>query len=106
MMNAPYARFKDDKLILRDELAVDRTKLANERTLLAYLRSAISLLIAGATILHFSVYSWFAVLGVLCIPLGIITGSIGVLRYRKMQQAIGFVRNPGGARLPDTDIVQ
>ncbi len=49
MENQPYARFKGEDLILRDELAINRTILANEATLLAYVRSALTLIIAGVT---------------------------------------------------------
>ncbi len=35
-----------EKLILRDHLALERTRLANERTLLTYIRSALYLIIA------------------------------------------------------------
>ncbi len=69
-----YTRFKNDALILRDELAIDRTVLANERTLMAYLRSAVSLLIAG-------------------VPVGLLTGILGITRYRHMAAAIAVVRD-------------
>ena len=93
MGHMPYSKFEKDELILRDELAIDRTLLANERTLLAYLRSGVALLLAGVTIMHFSQQGWFSVLGVVCIPAGVITGIFGVLRFRKMNQAITVVRN-------------
>lgn len=93
MNEAPYSRFNSDNLILRDELAIDRTLLSNERTLLAYLRSGVALLIAGATIMHFSTEGWFWVAGLACVPLGIVTGTIGVARYRRMNKAISCVRN-------------
>ncbi len=86
--DSPYRRFEDAELILRDELAIDRTILANERTLLSYLRSGVALLIAGVTIIHYATDTWFRMVGVLCIPVGIVTGVIGVLRYRKMHKAI------------------
>lgn len=92
MLDKLYSRFEKDELILRDELAIDRTLLANERTLLAYLRSAVSLLIAGVSIMHFSQEGWFWMVGMACIPTGVITGVIGVSHYRKMNQAIQFVR--------------
>jgi putative membrane protein len=92
MADTPYSRFARDDLILRDELAVDRTLLANERTLLAYLRSAVALLIAGVSIMHFAQHGWFSVVGVICIPIGVLTGVVGVLRFRKMNQAITVVR--------------
>ena len=93
MKEEPYSKYCADNLILRDELAIDRTLLANERTLLSYLRSSVALLIAGVSIIHFSNEGWFWVLGLTCIPIGIITGIIGVARYRKMHQSIVRIRN-------------
>lgn len=93
MKNAPYSRFEKHDLILRDELAIDRTLLANERTLLAYLRSGVALIIAGTSIMHFADQSWFQAVGAACIPTGIIASIVGILRYRKMNSAIAFVRN-------------
>jgi putative membrane protein len=93
MSNKLYSKFEHDELILRDELAIDRTLLANERTLLAYLRSAVALMIAGSSIMHFSDQGWFWTVGAACIPAGIITGIVGIVRYRKMHASILFVRN-------------
>ncbi|MEX0819523.1 MAG: DUF202 domain-containing protein [Pirellulaceae bacterium] len=92
MNDSPYSRFDSDDLILRDELAIDRTLLANERTLLAYLRSGVAMLIAGVSILHFSQDGWFWIVGMVCIPVGIVTGIVGMLRYRRMSKAISRVR--------------
>ncbi len=41
----------NEKLIVRDYLAIDRTKLANQRTLLSYIRTAIMLIASGVTML-------------------------------------------------------
>ena len=102
MKDKLYSRFGHDDLILRDELAIDRTLLANERTLLAYLRSGVALLIAGISIMHFSDQGWFRMVGASCIPTGIISSIVGVMRYRKMNNAIAFVRNKkGSAASPD-----
>ena len=90
--SAIYSRFEGEKLILRDELAIDRTLLANERTLLAYLRSAVALVIAGISIIHFVNHGWFLWVGVLCIPGGFVTGVIGIYRYIKMNNSISVVR--------------
>ena len=92
MSDEPYARFSSANLILRDELAIDRTLLANERTLMAYLRAGVALIIAGASIMHFSPPGWFWLAGLACIPLGIATGMVGVIRYRRMNRAISRVR--------------
>jgi putative membrane protein len=89
---SPYSSVDSSKLILRDKLALDRTALANERTLLAYLRSSVALLIAGASIMHFSQEGWFRLVGIACIPTGIITGIVGAVRYRKMDKSISLVR--------------
>jgi putative membrane protein len=92
MRDVPYSRFDNDELILRDKLAIERTLLANERTLLAYLRSGVGLLIAGVSIMQFSEQSWFWAVGLLCVPIGIVAGVIGVARYRRMNEAISLVR--------------
>jgi putative membrane protein len=92
MKDEPYSKYCADNLILRDELAIDRTLLANERTLLSYLRFAVALIIAGVSIIHFSNEGWFWMLGLICIPTGIITGIIGVARYRRMHRSILRIR--------------
>ncbi len=88
----PYARFESKELILRDELAIDRTLLANERTLLSYLRSGLALLIAGISIIHFASGGWFMYVGIACIPLGVVTALIGLVRYRRMDAMIMTTR--------------
>lgn len=93
MSHAPYSKFENAELILRDELAIDRTLLANERTLLAYLRSAVALVIAGTSIMHFTTQGWFWGVGIACLPTGIFSGIIGIIRYRKMNSAITRVRH-------------
>lgn len=92
MNQTPYSRFQNENLILRDELAVDRTILANERTLLAYLRSAVSLVIAGVSMMHFSNGGWFFSIGAACLPVGLVTGIVGTMRYRTMQHSITCLR--------------
>ena len=74
--------------IPREDLAFDRTVLANERTLLAYLRSAIALIIAGVSMIHFSKEGWFWAVGIACLPTGAVTGILGVIRYRRMNDSI------------------
>ncbi len=93
MAHSPYSKFEASELILRDELAIDRTILANERTLLAYLRSGVSLIIAGVSIMHFAQTSWFWGVGLVCIPVGIVTGIFGVFRFRLINKSVCTVRN-------------
>jgi putative membrane protein len=93
MSETPYARFNGKDLILRDELALDRTLLANERTLLSYLRTALSLLVAGGSILHYApAGSWFHLLGVACLPVGLSAGVVGSFRFWRMQRGIIALR--------------
>jgi putative membrane protein len=94
MNESSYSRFESRDLALRDELAVERTLLANERTFLAYLRSGAALLIAGVSIMHFSTEGWFWAVGVACLPVGIITGIVGLGRYRRVKKSITLVRRP------------
>ena len=93
MKNDLYSKFNGDHLILRDELAIDRTLLANERTLLAYLRSGVALVITGVSIMYLSHQEWFWIIGAACIPIGIITSIIGVVRYCKMNKVITLIRS-------------
>ncbi len=92
-MNTAYCRFKPEDLTLRDELAIDRTLLANERTLLAYLRSGVTLFLAGVTFVHFAHSQWFRIIGIACVPLGILVIGFGVYRYRHMKAKIMASRN-------------
>jgi putative membrane protein len=71
--------------------------LANERTLLAYLRSGMALVIAGVTIIHFSQEGWFQMIGICCIPIGLVVGIIGIQRYRKMNRSISLIRRKTGS---------
>lgn len=89
----PYERFLKEELILRDELAIDRTLLANERTLMAYVRLAITLVIAGVSIIHFAMEKWFETIGFLCVPVGIVAGILGWIRYQRMDLEIREIRN-------------
>lgn len=88
----PYARFKRDELILRDELAIDRTLLANEATMLAYVRSALTLVIAGVTFIHFFDHGWLPWLGIVFVPAGVALGIFGLWRFNRMQKSIALLR--------------
>ena len=92
MKKNPYERFDTNQLILRDELAIDRTILANERTMLAYLRGAITLIISGITVIHFVKTDMLYYVGISIIPIGIITGIFGTVRYRKMNNRLRAIR--------------
>lgn len=92
MVSAPYEKFRERELILRDELAIDRTILANERTILSYLRAAMTLVIAGLTFLHLFHLQWLGILGIALLPLGFGVGLFGTIHYRRMKRNIELVR--------------
>lgn len=48
----PHEFKSDEKLILRDHLAILRTRLANERTLFAYFRTCIYLFLGGVALIQ------------------------------------------------------
>lgn len=77
---------EDDKLILRDRLAIERTNMAIERTFLAYFRSAIFFFVSGLTILNIHFFKNIDYLGVLLIilsPLLLLTGIYSFVKARK-----------------------
>ena len=49
--------------------------------LVAYLRSGVALILAGATLLHFSQSTWLEWVGLACIPIGILTLLFGSWRF-------------------------
>jgi putative membrane protein len=87
-----YEKHDSEARVLRDELAIERTALANERTLLAYLRSGIALIIAGVSIMHFVDQGLLWKIGAACVPLGMMGGVIGTIRYCRMRKAIAAAR--------------
>jgi len=76
------------RLILRDVLAVERTRLANERTLLAYLRTAFALLAGAATLLHFFDDPAARAAGWALLPLALLAGAAGTLRFAAVRHRI------------------
>lgn len=63
-------------------MAVRRTQLANERTFLAYVRTALSLLAAGAALLHFfAQLSWAVILAWVLMVAGLLTLLAGLFRF-------------------------
>ena len=78
-------KFTDDfenneKLILRDHLALERTKLANERTLFSYL------LTAGIGIFQIENISRLDGLAWVCIICGIFIFILGFVRFMQMRR--------------------
>ncbi len=84
----PYEQFSNDRLIMRDHLAIDRTVLANERTLLAYCRTSLALILTGAAYMKFFIGPTSAMVGMTLILLGIAAAVIGGWRSAVMARRI------------------
>ncbi len=89
MNTGPYSKFKTEKLILRDLLAIDRTVLANERTFLAYVRTALTLLISGVGVIGlFQDNLTFMIIGVAFIFVSVIVFFFGLFKFLKKKYHI------------------
>ena len=86
MAESPYDGVEDQKLILRDHLAVDRTALANERTFLAYIRTALTLTVAGISFIEFFGSVVVALVGWSFVVASIPVMGFGSYRYLKMRR--------------------
>ena len=88
----PYARFKEDELILRDYLAADRTALANERTFLSYLRTGLAFGAAGVSLVHFLESVAADIAGVALVLLALVTLGLGARQFFWYKRRIERVR--------------
>ena len=78
----------EDKLILRDKLAIDRTRLSNERTFLAYFRTFIVILSSGMAILKLEVLEEINNLGYFFLIISPIILLIGLIRFFHVRKHI------------------
>lgn len=92
-LSGPYARFANQEMILRDELAIDRTILANERTFLAYVRTALAFGIVGASCLKFLPPLYASVTGAVFFAGSIIFAWLGTVRTYRMHRRLSVVRS-------------
>lgn len=97
MKTEPYARFKDEDLILRDYLAADRTVLANERTLLSYTRTALAFAATGAALIHFFDSLATEIVGWALIPIAVAGLLVGSRRYLEMKRRLDRALNGRGS---------
>ncbi len=93
----PYEQFCNDRLIMRDHLAIDRTVLANERTLLAYGRTSLALILTGAAYMKFFMGRSSITVGAALIVMGLATAIIGGWRSAVMARRIRTAGNAAGA---------
>lgn len=78
----------DEKVILRDYLAIERTRLANERTLLSYIRSSLYLLLGGIAFFQLKEFTNFRYLAFLSFVFSIIFFVIGVYRFTILKRSL------------------
>lgn len=78
----------DQKVILRDYLAIERTRLANERTLLSYIRSSLYLLLGGIAFFQLKEFSNFKYLAFLSLIFSVIFFIIGVYRFTLLKKSL------------------
>ncbi|MEZ4740413.1 MAG: DUF202 domain-containing protein [Flavobacteriales bacterium] len=78
----------EERLILRDHLALVRTRLANERTLMSYIRSALYLLLGGVALLQLKVYGELHVVGYFALGLSAILLVVGIYRYVHLRRGL------------------
>ena len=78
----------DQKVILRDYLAIERTRLANERTLLSYIRSSLYLLLGSIAFYQLKEFSNFHYLALTALIFSAIFFIIGVYRFIILKQSL------------------
>jgi putative membrane protein len=78
----------DEKVILRDYLAIERTRLANERTLLSYIRSSLYLLLGSIALLQLKEFSNFEYLALTAFIFSILFLIVGLYRFRLLKKSL------------------
>lgn len=78
----------EERMILRDHLAMERTKLANERTLLSYLRSSLYLLLGGVGLIGIKekMFEDLQFVGYVALGLSVIFLIVGIVRYIQLKR--------------------
>ena len=78
----------DQKVILRDYLAIERTRLANERTLLSYIRSSLYLLLGSIALYQLKEFNNFEYLALTALVFSAIFFIIGVYRFTLLKRSL------------------
>ena len=81
VLNATPNFTNDEKIILRDFLALQRTKLANERTFLSYNKFSLYLVTAGIALVQIDNLRPFRVLGYVALGASGVVFLIGLIRF-------------------------
>jgi len=78
----------DERVILRDYLAIERTRLANERTLLSYIRSSLYLLLGSIAFFQLKEFSNFKYLALIALVFSIVFFTIGIYRFMLLKRSL------------------
>lgn len=78
----------DERVILRDYLAIERTRLANERTLLSYIRSSLYLLLGSIAFFQLKEFSNFKYLALTALVFSVVFFVIGVYRFMLLKRSL------------------
>ncbi|WP_400075710.1 DUF202 domain-containing protein [Winogradskyella sp. R77965] len=78
----------DQKVILRDYLAIERTRLANERTLLSYVRSSLYLLLGSIALYQLKEFANFEYLALTGMVFCVVFFIIGVYRFTILKRSL------------------
>ncbi|MBC3845788.1 DUF202 domain-containing protein [Winogradskyella echinorum] len=78
----------DQKVILRDYLAIERTRLANERTLLSYVRSSLYLLLGSIAFYQLKEFENFKYLALVALIFSVVFFAIGVYRFMLLKRSL------------------
>jgi len=83
-----YEELPKEKLILRDELAIERTRLAEERTYLAYIRTGMSMILGGTFFVGYFKEGLFSYVGYATIAISLIFITYGFYHHEKTRNLI------------------
>ena len=84
----------DEKIILRDFLALQRTKLANERTFLSYNKFSLYLITAGIALIRIENLRPLRLLGFVALGASGVVFVIGLIRFLMLRKQLSkFYQN-------------
>ncbi|TXE19174.1 DUF202 domain-containing protein [Psychroserpens burtonensis] len=78
----------DERVILRDYLAIERTRLANERTLLSYIRSSLYLLLGAIAFFQLKDFTNFKYLALTALVFSALFFIIGIYRFLLLKRSL------------------
>jgi putative membrane protein len=93
----------DERVILRDYLAIERTRLANERTLLSYIRSSLYLLLGAIAFFQLKEFTNFRYLALTALVFSAVFFIIGIYRFTLLKKSLKRVYYRSEEMVKDKD---